>query len=93
MGIIALPNEPILRDSKDDVELRLLLDSDLATALNAFRLAQSPPLELGVAISELLSRSLYAEGFLSERPDQPSIDPIEQARRDFFRAFYALRGR
>ena len=58
---------------------------ELIAAMNAWRLAQEPPLEAREAIEELLRRALVDERFLAAPPSAPVGDRNEQARKDFIR--------
>ena len=51
-----------IADHQPETVLSLTMNSQLAAAMNAWRLAQTPPLDINEAIYALLWRGLTAEG-------------------------------
>jgi hypothetical protein len=60
------------------------IDPDIIDALNAYRHAQTPPLEPSEAINTLLRHSLIARGFLMRPADQDNGH--DAAQQEFIKA-------
>jgi len=80
-----------IADHQPETVLSLTMNAQLAAAMNAWRLAQNPPLDINEAIYALLWRGLTVESgpVHSLAPVAPSGDPQTQELIRGFREFLA----
>ena len=82
---------PFRVDQQTEATLSLTMNSELAAAMNQWRLAQTPPLTVNEAIYALLWRGLTADAqaTAAATPIAPSGDPLTQELIRGFQQFLA----